>query len=81
MVRQQSQSNVKEVEFEAAEQTAPVTLSFHLDLEGLGVSIINQRMQELIYASLRGLSFGYKDTAASQDIIVGCKWIQIDNQL
>ena len=71
----------KDLEFEAAIPEAPVDLSISVDLEGLGISLINTKIHELAYFSLRGFSVKYADTAISQDVKVSCKWIQIDNQL
>ncbi|CAG8815851.1 13366_t:CDS:2, partial [Dentiscutata erythropus] len=50
-------------------------------LEGIGISVINKRMQELLYAFMRGLEFKYSDSTLYQSINFVVKWLQIDNQL
>jgi vacuolar protein sorting-associated protein 13A/C len=56
-------------------------LSIHLALEGIGISVINARVQELAYASFRGLDFRYTETPLNRSLNASIKWIQIDNQL
>lgn len=50
-------------------------------MEGLGISLVNRDMIEILYASLRGIRLNYADTAVSQYLRFIIKWIQIDNQL
>lgn len=57
------------------------TLGAHLVLEGIGLSVVNKRMREVVYLSLRGLELHYADSTASQTIRASVKWIQVDNQL
>lgn len=67
--------------FEAVDVDVVTTFSFSLSLEGLGISLVNRRMQELIYASFRGVTAKYSDSTTNVSYDVGVKWIQIDNQL
>lgn len=67
--------------FEAiAEDEAP-TLTITLNLAGLGVSLINRHMVEVVYLSLRQLDVEYSRTTIAQSITTSCSNIQIDNQL
>jgi len=52
-----------------------------LDLEGVGVSLINQRMVEVVYLSLRKLELEYSRTDTAQSVTLTCGIIQVDNQL
>ena len=69
------------MEFEAKEEKSPTTFSVNLALEGIGISVINREMVELLYASFRGIKLAYGDSATSQAVRFSIKWIQIDNQL
>jgi vacuolar protein sorting-associated protein 13A/C len=57
------------------------SFTFTVDLEGIGVSLIDKRPQELVYLTMRGLRFGYADYPHYYDTFLDLKWIQIDNQL
>ena len=52
-----------------------------VELEGIGVSVVTKRLDELLYLSVRGLKVGFSDFPQYYDAFVDCKWIQIDNQL
>jgi len=80
MSRASSQSS-RDLEFEAKEEKSPTTFSVNLSLEGIGISVINRDMVELLYASFRGIRLAYGDSATSQAVRFSIKWIQIDNQL
>ncbi|BGP36549.1 Vacuolar protein sorting-associated protein 13 [Rhodotorula kratochvilovae] len=67
--------------FEAVDVDVVTTFSFGLSLEGIGISLVNRRMQELIYASFRGVTAKCSDSTTNVAYDVGIKWIQIDNQL
>lgn len=69
------------VAFEAVPTDTSVNMTISVDFEGVGISVVNKRMQELVYVSFRGLELRYVDTATSYSASVNCKWIQIDNQL
>lgn len=74
-------TSAKDLDFEVAMPEAPTAFSFRIDLEGLGISLVNSKMHELTYISFRGFDAHFSDTAISQEFILSCKWIQIDNQL
>ncbi|KAI5970317.1 VPS13 [Candida margitis] len=50
-------------------------------LDGLGISLINTRDQELCYITLRGIEFRYNESNLYQNFSAKLKWVQIDNQL
>ncbi|CAG8552629.1 14898_t:CDS:10 [Dentiscutata erythropus] len=76
-----SSSNTDSSAFEVIDVDLVITLTFQIRLEGIGISVINKRMQELAYASVRGLEFTYNDSTLYQSINFFVKWLQIDNQL
>ena len=67
--------------FETVTVNEKPTLSFSLDFEGIGISVVNRHLQELVYLSFRGLKLAYTDYPQYYDANLDCKWIQIDNQL
>ncbi|KAH0077924.1 vacuolar protein sorting-associated protein 13, partial [Aureobasidium melanogenum] len=48
---------------------------------GLGISLINRQLKELVYVTLRDIDLSYKDSPLYQTISSTIKWIQVDNQL
>ncbi|MCO5590230.1 hypothetical protein L7F22_044199 [Adiantum nelumboides] len=67
--------------FEAVDVDTKIISSFNVELEGLGISLINRSQQELAYVSFRGFEFHYSESEVTTALNVICKWIQIDNQL
>ncbi|WWD17860.1 hypothetical protein CI109_102304 [Kwoniella shandongensis] len=67
--------------FETISVSEKPTFSFVVEFEGIGISVITRRPDELLYLSLRGLKLGYSDYPQYYDAFVDLKWIQIDNQL
>ena len=57
------------------------SFKFQLRLEGIGLSLINSRHQELAYSVLRGVEISFSDSTLFQTIGGKIKWVQIDNQL
>ncbi len=47
--------------FETVAVNEKLNLSFVVELEGIGISVITKKPDELLYMSLRGLRFGYSD--------------------
>lgn len=80
LIRQDTISGSQEA-FEAIQEEIPPSFIFNLDFEGLGISLVNRKMVEVVYMTLNKLNFEYTDSAASQSVIVNCGNIQIDNQL
>ena len=67
--------------FEVKEQDSDVTLRTKLRLEGIGLSLVNRQLKELLYLTLRDLDFKYTESKLYQTVSATIKWIQIDNQL
>jgi vacuolar protein sorting-associated protein 13A/C len=67
--------------FETVETQEKPSLTLEVKLEGVGLSIVNKNLQELMYLSFRGLKMSYNNYATSYDASLDCGWIQIDNQL
>lgn len=67
--------------FEAVSEDAAPILKVEVDLSGIGISLINRKMVEVVYASLESLRFEYSNTAVSQAVTLNCGSLQIDNQL
>lgn len=68
-------------QFTIQEDEGETESSISIQLEGIGISIINRRMQELCYVTLRGIELQYKSSELYDTYSVKMKWIQIDNQL
>ncbi|GAA5827080.1 hypothetical protein JCM11251_002234 [Rhodosporidiobolus azoricus] len=79
--RTESITSSRDGVFEAVDVDVSTTFSFGLGLEGIGISLVNRNMQELIYASFRGVTAKYADSTTNVSYDLGIKWIQIDNQL
>ncbi|KAF2130259.1 vacuolar protein sorting-associated protein 13 [Dothidotthia symphoricarpi CBS 119687] len=67
--------------FEVKEMDTDVTFKAQLRLAGIGVSLVNRHLRELVYVTLRDIEFKYSDSALYQMVNMQVKWIQIDNQL
>ena len=67
--------------FEVKEQESDLTFKAQLRLAGIGVSLVNSNMKELLYFTLREMEFKYGDSKLYQTLNATIKWIQIDNQL
>ncbi|ORY32314.1 hypothetical protein BCR39DRAFT_523905, partial [Naematelia encephala] len=79
--RTTSMDSLTTVSFETVSVTEKPTLSVTVEFEGIGISVVTKRPDELVYLSLRGLRLGYSDYPQYYDTFIDCKWIQIDNQL
>ncbi|KAL1957788.1 hypothetical protein VTO42DRAFT_5506 [Malbranchea cinnamomea] len=84
MYRQQrqisSQTSVS-TGFEIKEVNSDVTFKAQLRLSGLGISLINEKMKELVYATFRDIELKFQESKLYQTLSTTIKWIQIDNQL
>ena len=67
--------------FEAiTEEVAPI-LGITVDLTGIGVSLINKRLVEVVYLIIDAIKFEYINSAVAQSVNLSCGTLQIDNQL
>jgi vacuolar protein sorting-associated protein 13A/C len=67
--------------FEAVTEEILPTFTFDVDFAGIGVSLVNRRMVEVVYVSMGTLKFEYSDSAVAQTINLSCGALEIDNQL
>ena len=67
--------------FEIKEQDTEVTLAARVHFAGVGISLVNRHLKELVYITLRDIDVKYSDSALHQTVKATVKWIQIDNQL
>ncbi|KAL4808325.1 hypothetical protein BDV18DRAFT_98367 [Aspergillus unguis] len=81
--QQKSQTSQTSVNtgFEVKEFDSDVNFKAQLHLGGIGVSLINQKMKELLYMTFRDIEVKFKESKAYQTLNTTIKWIQIDNQL
>uniref|UniRef100_A0A093VF33 Vacuolar protein sorting-associated protein n=1 Tax=Talaromyces marneffei PM1 TaxID=1077442 RepID=A0A093VF33_TALMA len=67
--------------FEVKVENSDVTFKAQLRLGGVGISLINQNMKELIYCTFREIEVKLRESEVYQTLDTTIKWIQIDNQL
>lgn len=71
----------KESGFEVKEQDTDTTLAATLRVAGIGISLVNRQLKELVYITLRDIEIKYTESQLYQTVKATIKWIQIDNQL
>ncbi|KAH8555467.1 hypothetical protein BGW37DRAFT_419803 [Umbelopsis sp. PMI_123] len=67
--------------FETVDVEHIVNFIFNIKLAGIGVSVVNKRMQEIAYATARDLDIKITDSNMYTSLRTNIKWLQIDNQL
>ena len=67
--------------FEVKELESDVTFKAQLRLAGIGISLVNKNLKELLYLTFREIELKYGDSKLYQTLNFTIKWIQIDNQL
>ena len=67
--------------FEVKELNSEVSFKAQLRLAGVGLSLVNANLKELLYLTLREIELKYSDSKLYQTFGATTKWIQIDNQL
>jgi len=67
--------------FEVKEINSDVTFKAQLRLAGVGISLVNKQLKELLYLTMREIELKYSDSKLYQTFNSTIKWIQIDNQL
>jgi vacuolar protein sorting-associated protein 13A/C len=67
--------------FEVKEQDDDVTMKAGIRFAGIGISLINSQLRELVYVTWRDIELKYTDSPLYQTVALTVKWIQIDNQL
>jgi vacuolar protein sorting-associated protein 13A/C len=67
--------------FEVKDMDTNVTFKAQLRLAGIGISLVNRNLKELVYVTLRDIELKYNDSPLYQTVNFQVKWVQIDNQL
>ncbi|KAJ5374980.1 Vacuolar protein sorting-associated protein 13 [Penicillium concentricum] len=67
--------------FEVKEMNSDVNFKAQLRLGGIGISLINQNLKELLYLTFREIEIKFRESVLYQTLNTTIKWIQIDNQL
>ncbi|KAI9512588.1 hypothetical protein F5148DRAFT_973480 [Russula earlei] len=67
--------------FEVITEDDQPNVSLEVVLEGIGTSLVNRRVVEVVYISLEKLKLDYTASPVSQSVILSCGTVQIDNQL
>ncbi|KAF5375265.1 hypothetical protein D9758_000284 [Tetrapyrgos nigripes] len=80
VARQDSTSSSVE-QFEAVTTENVPTFSFSLEFAGIGISLVNRKLVEVIYVTLDNLKFEYMDSTVAQSVNLTCGTLQVDNQL
>ncbi|KAJ9613902.1 Vacuolar protein sorting-associated protein 13 [Cladophialophora chaetospira] len=67
--------------FEVKQIESEVNFKAELRLAGIGISLVNSKLKELMYITFREMDLKYGDSKLYQTVNFTVKWIQIDNQL
>lgn len=67
--------------FEAITEDIVPTFGFSVNFAGIGISLVNRRLIEVIFVSMNTLSFDYSNSPVAQTVNISCGNLQIDNQL
>lgn len=67
--------------FEVKEIDTDVTFKAQVHFAGIGISLVNRKLRELLYLTFREIELKYNDSKLYQTLQSTIKWIQIDNQL
>lgn len=67
--------------FEAIAEDVTPTLAFGIELAGIGLSLINRKLVEVVYMSLEALILEYSNSSVAQTLTLSCGSLQVDNQL
>ncbi|KAJ3015263.1 hypothetical protein HKX48_004689 [Thoreauomyces humboldtii] len=76
-----SERETKEETFQMKIKESKLLMAVQVRFEGIGISVINKSMQELLYLSARKINLALTDTTQNQALAFDMKWLQIDNQL
>lgn len=67
--------------FEAVAEDLTSIITVTVDLSGIGISLMNRKVVEVVYMSLDSLELEYNESQISQAVTVSCGSLRIDNQL
>ncbi|KAI5124698.1 hypothetical protein M0805_004304 [Coniferiporia weirii] len=68
-------------EFEAVQEEVSPSLVVEIDLKGLGISLMNKRLTEVVYFSIQTLRLEYSNSPVAQAVNLSFGTLQVDNQL
>lgn len=67
--------------FEADDEDSELHNKYIFKFEGLGISLIDANLQELLYARLSGIELRFTESDLYESLSWKVKWIQVSNQL
>ena len=67
--------------FETKEEDEKLFTKIIVNVKGLGISLVNIHLQELVYININGIELRYNDSELYRTLSWKLKWLQIDNQL
>jgi vacuolar protein sorting-associated protein 13A/C len=76
-----SSSNSSLSSLDSEEKDTKPSITLHLQLEGIGVSVISERPQEIIYISLTQIHVELNDSPSNTEIEFKMGDMQVDNML
>ena len=56
-------------------------LAVTIELAGVGISLVNRRLVEVIYMVTESIKLEYTNSAIAQAVTLACGHVQVDNQL
>jgi vacuolar protein sorting-associated protein 13A/C len=80
VTRQDTASSAADA-FEAITEEVVPMLGIAVDLAGIGISLINKRLVEVVYLVIDAIKFEYTNSAVAQSVNLSGGTLQIDNQL
>ncbi|CCH62015.1 hypothetical protein TBLA_0G00680 [Henningerozyma blattae CBS 6284] len=67
--------------FEAEDLYSKSLKRLVISFDGIGMSFINEKLQELFYVNMRGIELRFNDSDLYETFSWKMKWLQIDNQM
>jgi vacuolar protein sorting-associated protein 13A/C len=80
VIRPETSGSGTEV-FEVISEEVNPSMSISIELAGIGISLVNRKLVEVIDISLENLKFEYTNSIVAQTVNLVCGTLQIDNQL
>lgn len=80
LARSDTMSSSQEA-FEAVTEEITPTLTVNIAFAGIGLSLMNRKLVEVVYLSVNTLAFEYTSSDVAQAVTLTCGTVQIDNQL
>ena len=68
-------------EFLMKTETTQILSNWKIRIEGIGISVISRDMNEIFFASAKGLMLGITETESETITNFQIKWLQVDNQI